>query len=65
MDDFDDIKADALDIEELDKLIETTMHRAAEAKDVKRLEVVDDFIRNFLIRNKMNRTLAVFQVLSV
>jgi hypothetical protein len=41
------------------------MHRAAEAKDVKRLEVVDDFIRNFLIRNKMNRTLAVFQVLSV
>jgi hypothetical protein len=24
MDDFDDIKADALDIEELDKLIETT-----------------------------------------
>jgi hypothetical protein len=44
---------------------ESTMQKATEAKDVKRLEVVDDFIRNFLIRNKMNRTLAVFQVVSM
>lgn len=80
MDDLDEIKPDALDIEELDKLIETTkaskftvnaeqdrtireepLQKIAEAKDVKRLEVIDDFIRNFLIRNKMNRTLVTFQ----
>ena len=32
------------------------------AKTDKRLEVVDDFIRNFLIKHKMNRSLEVFQV---
>lgn len=31
-------------------------------KHLKRLEVVDDFIRNFLIRNGMNKTLNAFQV---
>jgi hypothetical protein len=33
-----------------------------EPKHLKRLEVVDDFIRNFLIRNGMNKTLNAFQV---
>jgi hypothetical protein len=31
-----------------------------EAKVEKRLEVVDDFIRNFLIKHKMNRSLEIF-----
>ncbi len=30
-------------------------------KHVQRLEVVDDFIRNFLISNKMHKTLESFQ----
>jgi len=30
------------------------------SKAVSRLEVVDDFIRNFLIKHKMNRSLEVF-----
>ena len=33
-----------------------------EAKEVQRLEVVDDFLRNFLVKHKMDRTLEVFQV---
>ena len=32
---------------------------------VDRLEVVDDFIRNFLIKNQMNRSLEVFQVIII
>ena len=35
-----------------------------EAKEVQRLEVVDDFLRNFLVKHKMTRTLEVFQVSS-
>lgn len=33
-------------------------------KHLKRLEVVDDFIRNFLIRNGMSKTLNAFQVIN-
>jgi hypothetical protein len=32
-----------------------------ESKTVQRLEVVDDFIRNYLIKNKMTKSLEVFQ----
>mgnify|MGYP003691801717 CR=1 FL=1 len=35
----------------------------AEPKHVQRLEVVDDFIRNFLIKNNMSKTLSSFQVI--
>lgn len=31
-------------------------------KHIRRLEVVDDYIRNFLIRNNMSKTLNSFQV---
>lgn len=32
-----------------------------EPKHVQRLEVIDDFIRNFLIKNNMTKTLDSFQ----
>ena len=31
-------------------------------RHLRRLEVVDDFIRNFLTRNSMTKTLSAFQV---
>ena len=42
---------------------ETEEKRVYEPKHVKRLEVVDDFIRNFLTRNNMAKTLNAFQVI--
>ena len=71
--DLDDIEDSINDINELDKLMQSTLRPScvtdhvppvpakAEAKHVHRLEVVDDFIRNFLIRNNMEKTLASFQ----
>lgn len=35
--------------------------RKVEPKHVTRLEVIDDFIRNFLIKNNMTKTLSSFQ----
>lgn len=73
--DLDDIADSINDINELDKLMQSTLRKSGlneqiptqpqlvkpEAKHVQRLEVVDDFIRNFLIRNNMEKTLASFQ----
>ena len=39
----------------------STEHAKPEAKHVKRLEVIDDFIRNFLIKNNLTKTLNSFQ----
>ncbi|EAR99424.2 flagellar WD-repeat protein PF20 (macronuclear) [Tetrahymena thermophila SB210] len=67
---IDDMKVDDEDINDLDKLVATTRKevivppkedKKPVSKTVKRLEVVDDFIRNFLIKHKMTRSLEVFQ----
>jgi hypothetical protein len=36
-----------------------------EPKHIQRLEVVDDYIRNFLLKNGMVKTIDSFQVLSM
>ena len=71
--DLDDITDSINDINELERLMQSTLKRSGiieqpqqvvakpEAKHVQRLEVVDDFIRNFLIKNNMEKTLASFQ----
>jgi hypothetical protein len=42
---------------------ETTQEKVNyQPKHIRRLEVVDDFIRNFLRKNNMNKTLNSFQV---
>ena len=40
----------------------TQTEKKAEPKQVKRTEVIDDFIRNFMIKHKMKRSLEAFQV---
>ena len=40
----------------------TQFERRPEAKTIKRTEVIDDFIRNFMIKHKMQRSLEAFQV---
>ena len=71
--DLDEIADSINDINELEKLMASTLRKSEvietvkqpkskpEPKHVKRLEVVDDFIRNFLIENNMVKTLASFQ----
>lgn len=67
---LDDIRVDDKDIDDLDKLIAITrkeeiivppQEKKIVPGGVSRLEVVDDFIRNFLIKHKMTRSLEVFQ----
>ena len=69
IEDTDDIKVDDEEINDLDKLIANTRKeeiakpvpiKKTDAKKVNRLEVVDDFIRNFLIKHKMNKSLEIF-----
>ena len=70
IDDADDIKVDDDEINDLDTLIANTRKepifkpaeiKKVEAKKVNRLEVVDDFVRNFLIKHKMFKSLESFQ----
>ncbi len=75
MDDYDD---SLNDINELEKLMNSTLKKSNymdkfqvekpvkyEPKHIQRLEVVDDYIRNFLLKNGMTKTLDSFQVISV
>lgn len=77
LDDFaelEDLQNSLEDIGNLDSLMRSTLRRTItpaeetqeqlnyQPKHLKRLEVVDDFIRNFLTRNNMNKTLDSFQV---
>ncbi|CAD8213124.1 unnamed protein product [Paramecium octaurelia] len=73
LDDLNDIKHEEDNLNDLDKIINDvkkddyipkaqTNERVTKGPGWKdRLEVVDDFIRNFLIKNQMNRSLEVFQ----
>ena len=71
---LDEITDSINDINELEKLMSSTLRKSQvveksqrteivkpEARHVKRLEVIDDFIRNFLIRNNLTKTLNSFQ----
>jgi len=72
---LEDVKVDEEELNDLDKLINSTKEKPAgleflrttqtekrvEPKQVKRTEVIDDFIRNFMIKHKMKRSLEVFQ----
>ena len=71
---LEDLQNSLDDIQELEGLMRSTLKRSQLAtkydeepknfqpKHVRRLEVVDDYIRNFLIRNNMTTTLNSFQV---
>ncbi|KRW99930.1 WD40-repeat-containing domain [Pseudocohnilembus persalinus] len=68
---MEQFQAEEDDLNDLNKLIATTKKEEIPQKTIelskpkpsteKRLEVVDDFIRNFLIKNKMTRSLEIFQ----
>lgn len=78
MDDVADLDAlgeSVKDASHLDNLMESTHKKSqkqansgedskkkVEPKHVQRLEVIDDFIRNFLSKNSMTKTLNCFQV---
>lgn len=68
----DDLISDEKGFQTLDQLIQTTKKQdfkevqkpeekpEPKSKTVQRLEVVDDFIRNYLIKNKMTKSLEIF-----
>jgi hypothetical protein len=72
--DLEDLQNSLADIGQLDSLMRSTLRRTItpgqeeqenkvyQPKHVRRLEVVDDFIRNFLTKNNMTKTLNSFQV---
>lgn len=72
--DLDDFQNSIEDIEELEGLMRSTLKKTIthnnnesqiknyQPKHVKRLEVVDDYIRNFLTKHNMTKTLNSFQV---
>lgn len=70
--DLDDIQNSFEDIQELDGLMRSTLKKTQQVnnqqspknvqpKHIRRLEVVDDYIRNFLNKNNMIKTLNSFQ----
>lgn len=73
MHDLDDLQNSLQDIDELEGLMRSTLRKTQppsnndslmqyyQPKHVRRLEVVDDYIRNFLTRHGMEKTLASFQ----
>jgi hypothetical protein len=72
--DLDELQNSLEDIEELEGLMRSTLRKTQinsnnesqiqnyQPKHVRRLEVVDDYIRNFLTRHGMAKTLNSFQV---
>lgn len=74
MHDLDDLQNSLEDIEELEGLMRSTLRKTQlqssnesqvqnyQPKHLRRLEVVDDYIRNFLTRHGMAKTLNSFQV---
>jgi hypothetical protein len=71
--DLDDLQNSLEDIEQLEGLMRSTLRKTQiqgsnesrvqnyQPKHVRRLEVVDDYIRNFLTRQGMSKTLNSFQ----
>lgn len=72
IDDLEDLQNSFDDIQQLEGLMRSTLKKTELAshdhspknlqpKHVRRLEVVDDYIRNFLNKNNMTKTLSSFQ----
>lgn len=72
--DLEDLQNSLDDIDQLEGLMRSTLRSSMvvgeeergsssyQPRHVRRLEVVDDFIRNFLTKNNMAKTLNAFQV---
>jgi len=62
----DEEQEDLNDIEDLDNLMKATTNKTKrvdehQPKLSENVEVIDDFIRNFLLKNSMNKSLEIFQ----
>lgn len=61
---LDDLQALIFDTKKMeeDEIVPVNFERKPEAKTIQRQELIDDFIRNFFIKNNLTKSLEAFQV---